>query len=263
MMNDQKCIVWIASYPKSGNTWLRFLVCNLVFGPVESAAMLNEMAPDLHELPKLPELTGQLQLMKTHYGYSRALPLAARTAAAVYVTRDPADVMISNFHYSQRRGASTGDSGSFDRYVSAFIEARGDPRWVKLNMGSWEQNVRSWLGAKHEFPVLWLRYEDMLKDALAAAGRLRRFLGLDRTELQLSTAVAEASFERMRQIEQSDIRDRRVGIFYKPYLQESIAAGLRFMRSGQPGEAQGLLSDEQRRRFHAAFGTLRAALGYQ
>jgi hypothetical protein len=66
----------------------------------------------------------------------------------------------------------------------------------------------------------------------------------------------------MRQIEEVDIRNRNVGIFYKPYLQSSIDAGMRFMRSGKAGEAALVLTPEQRQRTLDTFGPLRRELGY-
>jgi hypothetical protein len=258
-----KTVVWIASYPKSGNTWLRFLACNLIFGPVDSAEALHRLAPDLHEARGVIEPPKHRLLLKTHFLYSTALPLASNTAAAVYVLRDPADVMLSNFHYAQRSGAAAGDKeAALVRYVDAFIAARGDPRWLELGMGTWEDNVRSWLGTKHDFPVLRIRYEDVLIDGVKAAGALCRFLGLAREPLDIEAAVARASFERMREIEEADIRAQRVGIFYKPYLQEPINSGLRFMRSGKIGEAARVLSQIQRQRFDSVFGSMRREFGY-
>jgi hypothetical protein len=64
---QSKSVVWIASYPKSGNTWLRFLACNLVFGPVDSAARLAQLAPDVHELNGACEIHSPRVLMKTHF----------------------------------------------------------------------------------------------------------------------------------------------------------------------------------------------------
>lgn len=265
MQACNKTVIWIASYPKSGNTWVRFLACSLVFGPLESAAALNQLAPDLHELRAIPEPPEQMLLMKTHFLRSRRLPLLAQTAAAIYVVRDPADVMLSNFHYSQRSGTagSAAAASLFDRYVDSYIRERGDPRWRDLGMGSWDENVRSWVDAQSSFPVLLLRYEDLLADAAGVAAAIARFLGLARTPEQVAAAVANASFERMRQIEERDIGDRSVGIFFKPYLQESIAAGLRFMRSGRSGDGARALSAEQRRRFDEALGPLARTLGYQ
>jgi hypothetical protein len=258
-----RTVVWIASYPKSGNTWLRFLACNLIFGSVDSAATLNRLAPDLHELRGVLPPPARHTLMKTHFPYSGNLPLAAHTVAAIYIFRDPADVMLSNFHYARRSGAAaTGDPDVFDRYVDSYIAARGDPRWLKLGMGSWEDNVRSWIAVKPGFPVLRIRYEDLLANAGPSAAQVAQFLGLTRTADDIARAVSETSFERLRQIEEADIHAQRVGIFYKPYLQEPISAGMRFMRSGQSGEAARALSADQKRRFHAAFGSLRHELGY-
>jgi hypothetical protein len=111
--------------------------------------------------------------------------------------------------------------------------------------------------------VLRIRYEDLLAEGGKVAALLCRSLGLARNTEQIAAAVAAASFDRLRQIEESDIGSRRVGIFYKPYLQQPIDAGLRFMRSGQSGEAAGVLSADQRRRFAAAFGATQRELGYR
>jgi hypothetical protein len=259
-----KTVIWIASYPKSGNTWVRFLTCGLVFGPLDSAAALSQLAPDVHELRALPEPSAQMLLMKTHFVCSERLPLLTQTAAAIYVVRDPADVMLSNFHYSQRSATSAvaATADEFDRYVDSYIRERGDPRWRSLGMGSWDENVRSWVDAPHSFPVLLVRYEDLLADAQSVAGTIGRFLGLARTPTQVAAAVASASFERMREIEERDIGTRSVSIFYKPYLQEAIAAGLRFTRAGRSGDGAQALSAEQRRRFEETLGPLAQKLGY-
>jgi len=260
-----KSVIWIASYPKSGNTWVRFLTCSLVFGPLDSAAALSRLAPDLHELRTVPEPPEQIFLMKTHFLCSQRLPLLAQTAGAIYVVRDPADVMLSNFHYSQRSiaAAPPPTASLFDRYVDAYIRERGDPRWRSLGMGSWEESVRSWVDAPHPFPVLLVKYEDLLEDTGGVVSAIGRFLGLTCTPEQVAMAVASASFERMRQIEERDIEERSVGIFYKPYLQEAIAAGLRFMRSGRSGEGARALSPDQRRRFDETLGPLARKLGYR
>jgi hypothetical protein len=257
-------VVWIASYPKSGNTWIRFLVSNLVYGPIDSAATLNRLVPDIHELrPADLQAPSNAVLMKTHFPYSPALPLAMHTAGAIYVLRDPADVMLSNYYYRQRSGAaSLDDESDFDRYLDAFIVARGDPRWLQLGMGSWDGNVRSWLSAPHEFPVLKIRYEDLLSDGMKVAALLSRSLGLRAEAQRLAAAVQATSFDSMRRIEEADISAQRVGIFYRPYLQVPIDAGLRFMRSGRSGDATRKMSPCQWQRFNAAFGSIREEFGY-
>jgi hypothetical protein len=260
---QSKSIIWIASYPKSGNTWVRFLVCSLIFGPQDSASALNRLAPDLHELAELPTQLPPRLLMKTHFAFSERMPLAAATAGAIYVVRQPADVMLSNFHYARRSGATEADDeAALERYVEEFIAARGDPRWLQRGMGSWEENVRSWIGAPLPFPVLPLRYEDLLADPIEGASRLRGFLGVQCSDEQLARAVAASSFERLRAIEESDIAAGRVGIFYKPYLHSSIEAGRRFMRAGRSGEARRTLSAAQLRQINLRFDSVMQACGY-
>jgi hypothetical protein len=259
----ERKIVWIVSYPKSGNTWVRFLVCNLVFGVQNSAAALNRLAPDIHELPTVPAPPAEPVLVKTHFPVSATLPLAACTAGAIYVVRHPADVMLSNFHYSRRDGSQTSaGTAALAQYVDAYLTARGGPRWLELGMGAWDDHVRSWLATRHPFPVLAVRYEDLQRDALGVTRGLCAFLGLHRSTEEMSRAAEGASFERLRQIEEQDIQGENVGIFYKPYLRSSIDAGLRFMRAGKVGEAARVLSAEQQRRVQATFGPLMQELGY-
>jgi hypothetical protein len=256
-----RTIVWIVSYPKSGNTWVRFLVCNLAFGLQDSAESLNRLAPDIHELPAVPEVPTTPVFIKTHFPFSPQLPLADHTAAAIYVVRDPADVMLSNFHYS-RRSKTEAANNSLQQYVDQYLSSRGDPRWIQSRMGAWDEHVVSWLGTKYPFPVLAVRYEDLLADTQRGARQICSFLGLERSDAQIAQAVANSSFSRMREIEETDIRHRNVGIFYKPYLQASIDSGLRFMRSGKAGEAALVLTPEQRQRALDTFGPIRRELGY-
>jgi hypothetical protein len=267
--DNAKTVIWIVSYPKSGNTWVRFLTCNLVYGLQDSATALNRLAPDIHELAAVPEAPSALTFVKTHFPYSTAMPLAANTAAAIYVVRDPTDVMLSNFHYSQRSDAGQRSGTGIEpspqalaQYVDQYVAARGDPRWIQSKMGTWDGHVRSWLEGPESFPVLALRYEDLLANALGGAQKLCTLLGLSRTPQVIEQAVAGASFQRMREIEEADIRTRNVGIFYKPYLESAIGSGRRFMRSGTAGEAARVLTPEQRQRVITVFGPLMRELGY-
>jgi hypothetical protein len=257
-----KRLVWIASYPKSGNTWVRFMLCNLLYGRQESASALDTLAPDIHETAAVGILPSA-DVLKTHFAFSPKLPYAAQTAAAIYVVRDPADVLVSNFFYSQR-SERQGDvtPAAFNRYFDAFVAHRGDPRWLELGMGGWEDNVRSWLQAPLPFPVLQIRYEDMVGDSMTACREMANLVRPESSESEIIQAVQNSSFERMREIERADIRAKRVGIFYKPYLQASIDSGSRFMRRGVVGDGSARLTPEQRVRLRGAFSPLLQELGY-
>jgi aryl sulfotransferase len=255
-------IVWIASYPKSGNTWMRFFACNLLFGRQESAESLGTLIPDLHEMGKLTVLPTAQGIVKTHFPFSTSLPSAGATAGAIYVVRDPADVLTSNFFYSQRSTDRPDESSTaFDAYVEQFIRAGGDERWLERGIGSWEENVRSWTG-RLPFPVVTVRYEDMVSDPLGTGRRIADLLAPGCPSAAIAEAVRNSSFQRLRDIERADIRAKRVGIFYKPYLQSAIDGGHRFMRRGLPGDGRTRLSAEQRQRLDARFGAVLRELGY-
>jgi hypothetical protein len=256
-------IIWIASYPKSGNTWLRFLVCNLLYGRQDSAEGLNLLAPDIHEMGA-ERLGAHAGLVKTHWAFTNEMPMAARTAAVIYVVRHPADVLVSNYHYASRSaGVADASREALERYAERFIQSRGDPRWATLGMGTWEGNVRSWLGQKHAFPVLPVRYEDMSSDPIKVCAALARLLKPNSSTLEIDAAVAHSAFDRMRELEAADIRERRIGIFYKPYLERAIDSGRRFMRSGRVGEGSRLLAPEQWRRLNEVFAPLLRELRYR
>jgi hypothetical protein len=263
MADSRRNIIWIASYPKSGNTWVRFMVCNLLFGGLQTAAALSRLSPDIHEVGDSLDTSAPALLVKTHFVYSSSLPFAERTSAAIYVARHPADVLASNFHYHRRRGGGADNSiAGFDEYFDTFIENRGDPRWVKLGMGSWDENVRGWLDPRKPFPVLCIKYEDLSANPRHICGMLAQVLRPSSSIDDVERAVANSSFERMREIEDADIHNKRVGIFYKPYLQSSIDSGIRFMRRGAVGDGSAELSAAQRARLCGAFQPLLAQLGY-
>ncbi len=264
MSEPRRNIVWIASYPKSGNTWVRFMLCSLLYGRLESAAALNQLAPDVHESgATLATSAAAGLLVKTHYVWSPALPLAARTSAAIYVVRDPADVFTSNFHYYLRRtGAGAASPAALAQYLEQYLRHRGDPHWHERGMGSWDENVASWLSPGLAFPVLCVRYEDLSANPREVCAQLAQLLKPGCAAADIGRAVADASFERMREVEAADVEARRVGIFYKPYLQSSIDAGARFMRRGAVGEAAAILTAEQHARLRAVFQPLLGKLGY-
>jgi hypothetical protein len=252
-MTTEQRVVWIASYPRSGNTWVRFLLANILRGQVDSAAALDSIAPDIREVAR-QALASHSGFLKTHFLCSPALPLLERTAAAVYVVRQPADVLVSNYYYA-RRSADIA-SEELDRYVNSFLQHQGDTRWSKLGFGSWAENVRSWLHGTHPFPVILVRYEDLHADPERVAMKIASGLGLEHSQQSIRAAAANSSFERMRAIELADIGQQRAGIFFKSQLQREYQAGRRFMRSGVEGDGSRALTAAQMARVSQAFGPL-------
>lgn len=259
-------IVWIASYPRSGNTWMRFLLANLLYGRVESSSHLQQLVPDIHRALSGTQIYGPRKtLIKTHWRYVPDLPLREDTIGAIHILRHPIDVMMSNLNYVTLRGnlparlPSDEMRTAFERrWIDDYIAAGGYPRWREMGFGSWEENVRSWTEETPPYPRLVLRYEDMRADVAGATAKVIRFLGVEADGPTVAAAIERSSFAAMRVLEEQEIAQEREGIFFDPGQRASLAAGLRFVRGG--GTAP--LSADQRRRALERFAPLMERYGY-
>lgn len=263
-------IVWIASYPRSGNTWIRFLLANLLGGPYDNSARIDQLIPDLHTgITALQMRRPGTPLVKTHWVWRPDLPLREDVIGAIYLLRNPLDVIASVANYRMLKFGdgltqlSAGDRASqAQRWIEQFIELGGDPLGIQLHMGSWDQNVESWTGKELPFPRTILRYEDLLSDTPARLRQLCRFLGLDRSEEAIATAIERSSFAAMRAMEEREIAQRQRGIFYDDTSAAAQAKGLRFVHHGVAGDGNISLSEEQRRAAIARFRPLMERFGY-
>ena len=167
-------IVWLASYPRSGNTFLR-VVLGAVFG-LETYTLYDERpeaAPELGPAPPLPlsgpePLVGlpfdvrkfagrsELHVVKTHDPPRDARP-------AIYVVRDGREATASYFHYHR---------DVLDRPVSIDSLIRG-----KVGFGSWGRHVAMW-NPQRRPNTLVLRFEELTANPIAQVERIGSFLGV-------------------------------------------------------------------------------------
>lgn len=198
-------ITWISSYPKSGNTWVRFMLYAALFGPPERSIDINRKIADIHRASKLDAPDPDLPtLCKTHFELTDAHPDIANTKGAIHIIRNPRDVLLSALNYHRLTGVTPQQLP--DRaYAQAFIANAGDPMYKQLGFGTWASHARSWR-TTDRFPVLALRYEDLKADPRAALVAMLDFLGLDRSDSRIDDAVRASSFESMRALE---IREKK------------------------------------------------------
>lgn len=206
---------FIASYPRSGNTWTRFLIANLMFPdrPV-TFANIETFIPDAtalssRQLKRVP----RPRLIKTHEYYE------PRYRKVVYLVRDPRDVVLSLYNF-RRKYRSVDDSYPIERYVAE--------RFLPGDMDvSWGEHVGSWLGTRMNQPgFLLVRYEDLLQDPLRELGRLASFLGVDGSAETLAQAIEKSSANRLRQLESVEheawvtTKGKRADV---PFIAEAVA----------------------------------------
>lgn len=236
--------VFIVSYPKSGNTWTRFLVANLAY-PHEQVnfANINRLIPDpeafsKREMTRLP----RPRYIKSHQYFD------PRYQKIVCVVRDPRDVALSQYHFHRKRRLVQ-DEAPVEQFITRFVAGSTTP------YGSWGENVGSWLATRQGRPdFLLLRYEDMMAHPIEELAKLAVFLGIEAGVPQLEQVVARSSADQMRKLEHqqahlwSSTRDTRQDV---PFVREAKAGG---WKSG--------LSQASVAEIEEAWGHLMQFLGY-
>lgn len=256
-------LVWLASYPKSGNTWTRAFLSNLAailagesaeldvnsidrfsagenftslyedllgFRPTESHR--KEIAALRHEVQKsIADMFDGLVFVKTHNGLvldqGRSIINFAVTSGAIYIVRNPLDVAISLSHHL----GTTIDEAIATMATRDVTTPVNDKRVYEI-WGSWSQNVESWTRKPHH-AIYVMRYEDMLSDPQKTFGALARHLLLDATPSQLDLAIERSSFAKLRDQEE------------KTGFQEKSEKAARFFREGRSGQWKEILTPTQ------------------
>jgi aryl sulfotransferase len=253
-------IHWLASYPKSGNTWVRFLLYQCLYGEVTDTRELVKRIPDAHHegefgsaIPDEDRL-----LLKTHWCFHEKLPHLDNTDGCIYIVRHPKDVLLSALNYMWLGGQQ---KITDQQYAAAFIQVGGDPRFVELSLGTWEQNVFSWRSQKR-VPTLFLKYEDLKTDAPGQLRRMLEFLGRPVDGARIDQAVKLSSFERMRAMEAREKGSRGASPVFGGVASQ-MKRGRMFMNKGQSGRTLASIGPGLDELFDKRFGALMKELGYE
>lgn len=236
--------VWIVSYPKSGNTWTRFLIANLISGsaPVDWSN-IERWVPDIYrgrdsQFRSMP----RPRYFKSHDAYR---PDYRRV---VFIVRDPRDVAVSYYHFVKKTKQLAIDAPMAE-FMAIFLSGRIDP------YGNWGENVGSWLGARRDTPdFIVLRYEDLLDNAEAQLARVAEMLRLPVNDDQLRRAVENSRADRMRQLEQTQ-RDQHKDL-------KTGRQDIPFVRSAKAGQWHTELLPDHARQIEVAWGQAMHELGY-
>ncbi len=272
-------IVWLASYQKSGNTWLRAFLHHIFAdadkplplsatrgGRVSASASSLHWYQALDRRPPTQWSSQEVAAMRpavqkaiaaSHQGSvfcKTHLPLLlihgvptiemSVTAGALYIVRDPRDVALS---FADFHGISV--DAAITSLATANLEVPAGEHQVAEPMGSWSQHVASWTGRPSP-AIHVVRYEDLHADPKKAFGAVVNFLKLDASQDRIERAIAHTSFATMRALEDRDGFDER------------SPAQERFFRRGVAGGWRDSLTPEQAARIEADHGKQMARFGY-
>ena len=238
---------FLVSYPRSGNTWTRFLIANLVY-PSASVSFTNieTLIPDTSsQSSRALRRTPRPRLIKTHEYFDH------RCRKVICIVRDPRDVVLSYYDF-QRKYRHIADGYPMPSYVNDFVSGNLNSR----DWGTWGENVASWYytrGKSKDF--LLLRYEDMMEDPARELARVAGFLNIETDPARIEQAVRRSSADKMREMEKRESKD---WVATKKHRQD-----IPFVRVAKSGGWREKLPAECVAQIEHAWGDLMRELGYQ
>ena len=235
MSGAKKNIVWLASYPKSGNTWFRVLLSNLFSGSsqavhindltettissnrtiIDSYLGIHSSELTAEEIDKLrPQVFRSFSdekegtaYIKTHEAWtvnSKGNPIFPEeiTKGVVYIIRNPLDIAISFSHHNNETIDNTISILNDDH--SKLCEEK-DKLYIQTQqlLRSWSNHVNSWI-QDSKLPVHIIRYEDMLDDPFYSFKSAIEFLNLQYKDEEIWNAIANSSFDTLKAMETKD-----------------------------------------------------------
>ncbi|MGF1631925.1 MAG: sulfotransferase domain-containing protein [Kiloniellaceae bacterium] len=271
-------ILWLASYPKSGNTWMRAFLANLILDGSKPLSLkrVGEVCPSepaevwfrpivkgkVADLPpaeiaalrvkaqeRAVSLNNNVVPMKTHsyLGEDCGHPIISMKATygAVYIVRDPRDVTISAADH-------------FGKSLDEMITMMADPLATAMPMpgtivhelqSSWSNHVESWTKWNHP-GIFTVRYEDLLADPLDQFGRVARHFGISGDKARIRKAVEFSSFNQLQKMEAEE-----------GFVERSIHSE-KFFRAGKSGGWREKLTAEQVKRIESDHAAQMKRFGY-
>lgn len=227
-------IVWLASYPKSGNTWMRSIVSALLYSRdgdfnfnllrnidqfpekkyfkdfIKDFSNFNEIKKNWILTQDKINLDGKIKLLKTHQGNYKVendnFTNKENTLATIYIVRDPRNLVksISN-HYTLSLSEALkflitpkmiGNNKSWD----------DDPAGLLNFLGKWNDHYNSW--TKNNENLLIIKYEDLIESPRTQLSRiikfLKKYLKFETNERKNEKILETTTFEYLKKMENED-----------------------------------------------------------
>lgn len=274
-------ILWLASYPKSGNTWFRVFISALFNGNdidindlnttgIFSSRQLFEMTTDLdpfylykseiqNMMPDVFRALAQnrkgLSTIKVHDAYSynsehQPIIPGDVTHCAVYIIRNPLDVVSSLAnHLRMTTDEAINMMNSDNAYMGSKPEKINIFTQFSQLLRSWSNHVLSWQ-EQPDFPVFFIRYEDMHERPFDTFSNVVKQIGFDCTDEAIRQAIEASSFNKLKEQEQKN------GFKERPYKDNS------FFRKGATGSWKSELTDEQAKKITDAHAPVMKKFNY-
>lgn len=236
--------ILIVTYPKSGTTWTQEIVPLVVSGG-DSASV--ETLPNWDRVPWLEENRASIlsleerpspRMFTTHFHHNMMPPSFFQVKPKViYVIRNPRDVLTSAYHYYGITSFLV-KPGSTSDFLRKFLDG-------EVIFGSWFDHVKSWLNAGQKDRVLYVSYEEMIKDLKDSVAKIARFLEKPLSDEVIEKIADRCLFKNMKKNAMSNY-----SLVPAEFMDQSKSE---FLRKGIAGDWKNLLTAEEAEHFDTVY----------
>lgn len=239
---------FLVSYPKSGNTWVRFLIANILKEEGEEITLKNigDFVPDIYVPSQRENIINKssrfnsfaFKFVKSHDPYFKFY----KDKKVIYLVRDGRDTLNSYFYYLKSRK---------EKELSIRQLILGEKG---TEYGIWSDHIVSWYNASCQ-KKLFLRYEDILKDAFTEISKMLSYIGWDVPEDRIKKAIEDSYFDNLRK------KEEKYGGINEINPEKGDKTS--FFRKGQKGDWKNLFTIEDEEMFWSMHGDAMELFKYE
>lgn len=226
--------IYIASYPKSGVTWLQHALCGMIYGMdvrLTPDSLVNMLIPDTHS-NKYYLRTGRPVVFKTH-----ALP-QKNMKRVIHLVRDGRDVLAS-YHAMMK---NLGRKISLKEMI---IDKKG------LFPCDWGTHARNWMSNPYNAEIIRISYEELKKEDGETFKKIASFIGVQLSDERIAEIVEQSKFEEMQK------KEIKMGWGNGHVMKEGL-----FIRKGKVGSYKEEITEELTVFFENENADILKKLGY-
>ena len=278
-------IIWIASYPKSGNTWVRSIISSILYSndgvfnfnllkkiqQFPNKKHLENFTTDFHNINEIKKywtesqdwinLNKEIKFFKTHHINCKigehAFTNRKNTLGTIYVVRDPRN-LVNSFtnHYNIDKNTAKHFITSRQSVTGAIGKMRKNNHIFTI-LGSWNDHYRSW--TKMSNNLLIIKYEDLLINPLIEIKKiikyLNNFINFTCSEEKIKNIINSTSFEIMKKKETENG-------FHEAVMDNTGLNKINFFNLGKENRWEKYLNEEEEKYIKEKLGNEMKELGY-